>query len=75
MPLMENKPNAIYCDGKIGPSFGGGSDLRILKDANMSPSSYSYLGHTYKSPPGQRSSFFTGDTKFTVENYEVFELH
>ena len=53
--------------------FGGGYDLYILNNANTS-SSGGRLGNTYQLPPGQRKTFFTGATYFTVTDYEVFGL-
>ena len=66
---------SIYCHSSHGPWFGGGSDLRISDSANTGASSYSYLGNTYEFPPGQKSTFFTGRTNFTVTDYEGFGLH
>ena len=71
----DRQQNAIYCHSSYGPSFGGGSDLRITHDANRGASSYSRLGNTYKCPPGQEYTFFTGVEKFTVTDYEVFGLY
>jgi len=76
MPLMTRKEgNAICHDSRKGPSFGLGHDLCISNEANTNISSYSYLGNTYKSPPGQQNTFFTGSENFTVADYEVFGLH
>ena len=65
--------NGIYCNGKYGPVFGGGHDLRISDNANTSPSKSS-LGYTYQLPRGQQNTFFRGAPNFTVTDYEVFGL-
>ena len=63
----------IYCNNGYGPTFGGGHDLRI--SVNTNTNSQCLLGNTYKHPPGQQNTFFTGGMNFTVTDYEVFGLH
>jgi len=80
MPLKpDKKTSAISGDFAYGPLFGGGvfgwQDLNISNYANVNTRSYSCLGNAYKCPPGEQSTFFTGSTKFTVTDYEVFGLH
>ena len=73
MPLKtQQQQEAIYCDPGYGLVFGVGFDLFI---SNANTSSSSRLGRTYKRPPGQQQTFFTGSTYFTVTDYEVFGLH
>ena len=72
MPLVKNQQHSIYCDSSYGPTFGGGHDLHISNNANISGASYSYLGHTYQLPAGQQSPFFTRAQNFDVTDYEVF---
>ena len=67
--------HAIFCHSRCGPVFGFGSDLSISSNANTGDSSHSLLNRTYKCPPGQEATFFTGSADFTVTDYEVFELH
>lgn len=74
LPLTKNEENAICCDSSYGPSFGGGSDLRILGNANLNTSSYSHLGYSYGCPSGKEETFFTGSRNFSVTDYEVFGL-
>ncbi|KAL9954724.1 hypothetical protein ACROYT_G042297 [Oculina patagonica] len=75
MPLKSQvQQQAIYCHSSYGPTFGGGHDLHISNDASTNTSSRSNLGDTYKCPPGQQRTFFTGVTNFTVTNYEVFGI-
>ena len=75
-PLKSSRQQcAILSNGSYGPTFGGGYDLCITDNTKTDAPSYSYLGNTYECPPGQKSTFFTGSTKFTVTDYEVFGLH
>ena len=71
--ITGNEEHGILCSRSYGPVFGVGNDLRISNAANTS-FSCSTLGHTYQLPPGQRSTFFTGDESFIVTDYEVFGL-
>ena len=71
----EHERYAISCTSGSGPTFGGGHDLYISNNANTNTASYSNLGNSYKRPPGQRATFFTGSTTCTVTDYEVFGLH
>ena len=76
MPLKtQQQQHAICCDPGYGPVFGSPHDLYISNNANANTSSRSFLGCTYERPPGQQDTFFTGSTKFTVTDYEVFGLH
>ena len=71
----ENKQHAIYCKNNAGPSFGGGCDLYISDLANTNRSSSCNLGHTYHLPGGYQSTFFTGASRFSVTDYEVFGVN
>ena len=76
LPLIPGKEqDGICCNNANGPSFGGGCDLYISENANINTDSASNLGITYQCPPGQQSTFLTGDKNFTVTDYEVFGLH
>ena len=72
LPLVKNQQHGINCNISYGPTFGGGHDLHISNNANISGASYSDLGHTYQLPAGQQSAFFTGARNFYVTDYEVF---
>ena len=72
LPLVKNQQHGIVCNSSYGPTFGGGHDLHISNNANISGASYSDLGHTYQLPAGQQSAFFTGARNFYVTDYEVF---
>ena len=65
----------IKCHSSCGPVFGGGCDLLIPDNANIT-SGCSLLGDTYQCPPGQQYTFFLGDDleTFMVTDYEVFGL-
>ena len=71
--ITGGEQNGMYCLSSYGPVFGGGHDLYISNNANTMNSG-SCLGYTYKLPPGQPDTFFTGDDIFTVTDYEVFGL-
>lgn len=63
----------MYCDGSLGPTFGGGHDLHTGENANKTASSYSHLGYSYECPlAGQEEKFLTGARNFIVTNYEVY---
>ena len=69
-------PNVIYCHSGHGPTFGRNHDLKISDNANINTSSScSSLGFSYSINVEQLHTFFTGDSNFTVTNYEVFGLN
>ena len=74
LPLKSNSHQyAILYSSSNGPTFGRGCDLRIADDANTSPSSSSFLGHTYEIPPAwNNTSSLAGGRNFVVTDYEVF---
>lgn len=37
----------MYCSSSYGPAFGGGNDLNICDNSNISANSYSNLGFSY----------------------------
>ena len=80
MPLKGESQYAICCRSDYGPTFGlgrDGHDLHISGKANIFTSSSVCLGETYNIPTDVESKadlFFTGETRFHVTNYEVFEL-
>ena len=65
---------AIYHNSSYGPTFGGGHDFRIARDANNNSNSHSNLGHTYEIPPGQTNTFLVGSMHFKVSEIEVFQI-
>ena len=74
-PISGKETSAMLCNPSHGPVVGGiGGDLSLSNGAH-SNTNESYLGRTYQLPPGQPyQSFFTGDNKFTITDYEVFGL-
>ena len=65
----------------LGPTFGGGHDIQINNQSNVSVGSYSNFGHSYNLPDGY--SYGTGDSQcFLAGNYnqwlvdeiEVFQV-
>ena len=80
MQLERESQYAIFCRSDYGPTFGSGGDehdLHISGKASIFTSSSVCLGETYNIPTDAKSKadlFFTGETRFHVTNYEVFEL-
>ena len=69
---------AIYCYSGCGPNFGGGHDLRIYDNPQVSQLSYSKFGHTYQLPSGyvysseQANNLLAGQCQFITAEIEVF---
>jgi len=58
------------CNSKdLGPIFRGGSDLEVVSDCNRFIKNYrhSYEYHSVE-------DYFYGKKKFTVKDYEVYEV-
>lgn len=86
IPAEENQSGClIVCFGKYGPTFrqevkGGwtlsSSYFHISDKADTSPASFCCLEGKFSCPEGKPGDlFFTGGKKFTVDDYEVFELY
>ena len=85
----ENKPckmkttdvdKSIYCSQRYGPTFGGGFDIFIENNANVSTQSFSNLGWTYEHPlysckTNEAQSFLAGSYKFQLDEVEVYAKH
>ena len=75
---VKSPGSAIFCHRTIGPTFGGGRDLRIYDNCHVNTYSYSRLGCTYKLPTGyvyntdQARRLLAGTYTFKVDEYEVF---
>jgi len=68
-----NKPHYAICNSReFGPIFGGGSDLEIVSECNRMQNNYGDIGHSYEFED-IKSDFYGGD-KFTVKDYEVYEV-
>ena len=82
----ENKPckmkttdvdKSIYCSQRYGPTFGGGFDIFIENNANVSMQSFSNLGWTYEHPfyackTNEAQTFLAGSYKFQLDEVEVY---
>ena len=78
-PLKINwsQNEGIYCRKLIGPTFGGGPDIRIEDESNKYTNSSSNLGHSYIHPDypkgsKEANSFLAGSFNFQVDEIEVF---
>jgi hypothetical protein len=78
-PLKINwsQNEGIYCRKLIGPTFGGGPDIRIEDESNKYTNSSSNLGHSYIHPDypkgsKEANSFLAGSSNFQVDEIEVF---
>ena len=69
---------SISCRADLGPTFGSGYDgrnaLRISDHANISYSESDDYDNIYNFLP-ERETFFTGNSRFVVTDYEVFSLN
>ena len=68
---------SIYCSQRYGPTFGGGFDIFIDNNANVSMKSFSNLGWTYEHPEyacktNEAQSFLAGSYKFQLDEVEVY---
>jgi hypothetical protein len=65
---------SIYCYSYYGPTFGGGHDIRICNNANLTEGSYSQLGSSYQHPqPSQGHSYLAGSFNFQLSEIEVYQ--
>jgi len=61
-------------------SFGGGHDFYLCDNCNTVNSSYSNLGHTYKTPAGitygtqEAMNYLAGSYNFLVDEIEVHKI-
>ena len=69
---------AISCRADLGPTFGRGYQykhaLQIADHANVSYSKSDDNDDIYNFPP-ECATFFTGNSRFVVTDYEVFSLN
>jgi hypothetical protein len=77
----ENDVRAIFRYSGVGPTFGGGFDLRIANNAGSITRSYTAFGGSYQLPPGYRfletdtSSLLPGSFYFSPSQIEVLDLY
>lgn len=65
--------SGICCNSSFGPVFGAGNDLCIYGNSNANSNSHSNLNNTYECPPNvNASTFLAGNSKFCVDELEVF---
>jgi len=69
---------SIGCSSSCGPTFGFGIDLCIANNANLTKSSYSDLGLTYRHPvydykSDESKSFLAGSEYFQLSEIEVYQ--
>ena len=78
--VHRNSQYALLHHPACGPTFGGGNDLRIWKNANLNTHSYTNFGSTYQPPPGytpgapNTPALLAGTHHFTPSEVEVFYL-
>jgi len=65
---------SIGCHPDYGPTFGGGHDLHICNNANITAASFSNLGHSYQHPqPSRDQSYLAGSHKFQLSEIKVYK--
>ncbi len=63
---------AICNSNNHGPKYGGGHDLEIVSDCNVTQNQYSGIGFSYQFSDSKED--FNGNLIYTVEDYEVYKL-
>jgi hypothetical protein len=69
---------AVYCHSKFGPTFGGGHDICVAKNAKTTWESHSKLSRTYKHPQyefgtKEAQTFLVGSFEFQLDEIEVYQ--
>lgn len=67
-----NKNFAICNSNSMGPIFGAGSDLEIMDQCNKNFNNFSGIGKSFEY--SDNPELFYGGLKFTVKEYEVYEV-
>ncbi|XP_028403844.1 uncharacterized protein LOC114526442 [Dendronephthya gigantea] len=76
--VYRNTHLAIYTNPTYGPTFGGGHDLYIARNANKNRNSYTHFGNTYRPPSGysygnsNTQALLAGSYHFTPTEVEVY---
>lgn len=67
---------AIYNDPNYGPIFGGGHDIFVNNNSNLSPSSYIKLTNFHKPNDinDPKGFYFCDNRNFLVKEIEVFQI-
>ncbi|CAF3611772.1 unnamed protein product [Rotaria socialis] len=68
-------PNySIYPQSSYGPIFGGGNDLYVCSESQISRKSFFNFPHSYKDTTNRGSATFTGTRNFQTNEIEVYRL-
>jgi hypothetical protein len=66
---------AIYCGGGDGPSFGAGTDIRVLDNCNAQNNNYLSFGSSYENDTGKDGkTLLDGEYNYMVKELEVFSI-
>jgi len=65
---------SIFDSSQYGPTFGGGHDICIKKNANTNKSSSSNFPHSYRDTTGKGMTLFAGNQYFTTKEIEVYQV-
>jgi hypothetical protein len=69
-----NTTYSINCHSGYGSTFGGGHDICICNNANITTGSWSNLGNSYEHPqPNQGQSYLAGSHQFQLSEIEVYK--
>jgi hypothetical protein len=74
-PTRYNCKNNLYsiCDtAAYGPAFGGGHDINV--SPTFDSASYTNFPHTYIDTTGKGNITFTGNSKYTPADVEIFQV-
>lgn len=73
LPLY-NSDFAIMCSNHMGPVFGGGSDLEIVNNSNVTFNNYGNIGNSYADSKPINANDFYGNEKYLIQDYEVYQV-
>ena len=77
---IKNPLCALYGNADCGLSFGGGHDILVCDQSNITTGSYTYFGHSYCVPVGysyggNAQSFLAGNyNQWTTTEIEVYQI-
>ena len=72
--IHKNEDKAVLNYSVYGPVFGAGHDLKISSNCHENEESSSNLGNTYKSIGENPMNHLAGNSKFKLDDYEVFSI-
>ena len=70
-----NATSALYGHSSSSATFGGGHDIHICNNANVTVGSYLNSGHTYKMPPGGAHMFTGSQTGWLVKEIVAYQIN